>query len=62
MVTIVRDRVQDVIKKGMTLEQVQGGEPDAGLYARDTDPTPARGRRRCSSKPCMKAFGVDTVA
>ena len=31
MVTIVRDRIQDMIKKGMTLEQVQGGEADARL-------------------------------
>lgn len=29
MVTIIRDRVQDMIKKGMTLEQVQAGRPTA---------------------------------
>ena len=29
MVTIIRDRVQDMIKKGMTLEQVQAAKPTA---------------------------------
>jgi cyclase len=33
MVTIVRDRVQDMIKKGMTLEQVKAARP-----TRDSDP------------------------
>ena len=33
MVTIIRDRIQDMIKKGMTLEQVKGGKP-----TRDYDP------------------------
>jgi cyclase len=33
MVTIIRDRVQDLIKKGMTLEQVKAAKP-----ARDYDP------------------------
>ena len=27
MVTIVRDRVQDMVKKGMTLEQVKAAQP-----------------------------------
>jgi hypothetical protein len=27
MVTIVRDRVQDMLKKGMTLEQVKAARP-----------------------------------
>ena len=27
MLTIVRDRIQDLIKKGMTLEQVQSARP-----------------------------------
>ncbi len=27
MVTIIRDRVEDMIKKGMTLEQVKAGKP-----------------------------------
>ena len=27
MVTIIRDRVQDLIKKGMTLEQVKAARP-----------------------------------
>jgi hypothetical protein len=33
MLTIIRDRVQDIIRKGMTLEQVQAAKP-----ARDYDP------------------------
>ena len=33
MVTIIRDRIQDMIKKGMTLEQVKAAKP-----TRDYDP------------------------
>jgi len=33
MVTIIRDRVQDMIKKGQTLEQVKAAKP-----TRDYDP------------------------
>jgi hypothetical protein len=36
MVTIIRDRVQEMIKKGMTLEQVKAARPTRdydGLYA-----------------------------
>jgi len=33
MITIIRDRVQDMIKKGMTLEQVKAARP-----TRDYDP------------------------
>ena len=33
MVTIIRDRVQDLIKKGMTLDQVKAARP-----TRDYDP------------------------
>ena len=41
MVTIVRDRIQDLIKKGMTLEQVQAARPTFeydGLYGATTGP------------------------
>ena len=41
MVTIIRDRVQDMIKKGMTLDQVKAAKPTAdydGLYGSDTGP------------------------
>jgi glyoxylase-like metal-dependent hydrolase (beta-lactamase superfamily II) len=34
MVTIVRDRVEDLMKKGRTLEQVKGADPAAGYKAR----------------------------
>lgn len=58
MVTIVRDRVQDMIKKDMTLEQVKAAKPTAdwdprygsgdrfveGVYRSLTQPKPARGR------------------
>ncbi len=45
MVTIIRDRVQDMIKKGMTLEQVKAAKPTRdydGIYAASGDPTPDR--------------------
>ena len=48
MVTIVRDRVQDMIKKGMTLEQVKAAKPTRD-YDRDSARRPVRGRPTCSS-------------
>jgi hypothetical protein len=46
MVTIIRDRVQDMIKKGMTLEQVKAAKPTRdydGLYANTSgESTPDR--------------------
>ena len=51
MVTIIRDVVQDMIKKGMTLEQIQPAEPTKG-YASATAPTPA---------PWTTAMFVDAV-
>ena len=41
MVAIMRDRIQDMIKKGMTLEQVKAAKPTMdydGLYGSDTGP------------------------
>ena len=41
MLTIVRDRIQDLIKKGMTLEQVQAARPTFeydGLYGATSGP------------------------
>ena len=38
MVTIVRDRVGDMMKKGMTLEQVKGARPTVDYDARYGDP------------------------
>ena len=41
MLTIVRDRVQDLIKKGQSLEQVQAARPTFeydGLYGATTGP------------------------
>jgi hypothetical protein len=39
MVTIVRDRLQDMIKRGLTLEQVKAARPTRDydpIYGRDT--------------------------
>ena len=41
MVTIVRDRIEDMVKKGMTLEQVKAAKPTLdydGIYGADTGP------------------------
>ena len=41
MVTIIRDRIQEMIKKGMTLEQVQAAKPTYeydGRYGSTTGP------------------------
>ena len=41
MVAIIRDRVQDMIRKGMTLEQVKAARPTMdydGLYGSDSGP------------------------
>jgi len=34
MITIIRDRVQDLMKKGMTLDQIQAAKPTQGYAAR----------------------------
>ena len=34
MVTIVRDRIQDMVDKGMTLEQVKAADPTQGFRKR----------------------------
>ena len=41
MVAIIRDRIQDMVRKGMTLEQVKAAKPTMdydGLYGSDTGP------------------------
>jgi hypothetical protein len=41
MITIIRDVVQDMVKRGMTLEQVQNANPTKGYrkrYGTDTGP------------------------
>ena len=55
MVTIIRDRVQDLMKKGMTLDQVQAAEPAQG-YARRYGADSGPGRRRCSSRRFTTVF------
>src|SRR5262249_46688299 len=39
MLTIIRDRVQDLINRGMTLEQVKGARPTRDYDGRYGDPT-----------------------
>ena len=48
MVTIVRDRIQDLIKKGMTLEQVKAAKPTV-------DYDPVYGRSPGSSERFIEA-------
>ena len=55
MVTIVRDRVRDLIKAGHDARAGQGGDPGAGIHARATVRRPARGRRNNSSRPSTTA-------
>ena len=38
MVTIIRDRIQDMIKKGMTLEQVKAAKPTLDYDTRYNTP------------------------
>jgi hypothetical protein len=41
MVTIIRDRIQDLIKKGMTLDQIKKADPAKGYrrqYGSDRGP------------------------
>jgi hypothetical protein len=41
MVTIIRDRIEDLVKKGKTLEQVKAAKPTLdydGIYGADTGP------------------------
>jgi hypothetical protein len=46
-ITIVRDRVQDLIDQGMTLAQVQAANPT--LLPQPVRLVPVHGRPRCSS-------------
>ncbi len=50
MVVIIRDRIQDMIKRGMTLEQVKAARPTADYDPRYATPR-MRGRPICSSRP-----------
>jgi len=45
VVTIIRDRIQDMVGKGMTLEQVKAADPRRGS-GRDMDLTQVNGQRR----------------
>ena len=51
MVTVIRDRVQDMVKKGATLEQVLAARPSRDY---DTVFTPAAGR----STPAQFVEGI----
>jgi cyclase len=39
MITIIRDRIQDLVRKGMTLEQVKAARPTRDYDGRYGDPT-----------------------
>ncbi len=53
MCTIIRDRVQDMVKKGMTLAQIKAAKPSEDWDGR-LGPT-RRGRRTCSSRRSTRA-------
>jgi glyoxylase-like metal-dependent hydrolase (beta-lactamase superfamily II) len=53
MTTIIRDRIQDSIKKGMTLEQVKAAHPPATMTAGTARPQ-ASGPRMRLSKRCSR--------
>ena len=55
MVTIIRDRVQDMVKKEMTLDQVKAAQPTAD-YDTEYGTTPGRGRPTCSSRRSTRAL------
>ena len=50
MVTVIRDTIQELIDKGLTLEQVKAANPTKGYRGRYGIDT-GRGRRTCSSRP-----------
>ena len=54
MVTVIRDIIQDMIGKGMTLEQVKAADPTRGT-AVDTAPIRGHGPPTCSSRPSTTA-------
>ena len=54
MVTIVRDRIQAMVKKGMTLEQVKAARPTRDYDSR-YGATSGPGPRTSSSRPCSRA-------
>ena len=54
MLTMIRDRVQDLKGKGMTLAQVQAARPTMDFDGR-YGATTGRGRRRCSWRRCIAA-------
>ena len=56
MVTIIRDRVRDLKRKGMTLAQVKAARP-TWISMGVTGPRRAPGRPTCLSKRCIRVFG-----
>ena len=54
MMAIVRDRIQDMIDKGMTLAQVKAARPTRDYDGRYGSTT-GRGRLTCSSRPRIRA-------
>ena len=54
VVTIVRDRIQDLIGKGMTLEQIKAADPAKGFRKRYGSDS-GDGQQTCSSKRFSRA-------
>ena len=54
MTTIIRDRIQDLMKKGTDARAGQGGTPDRRLGSAGSVRT-SRGRRTCSSRRSTRA-------
>ena len=52
MVTIVRDRIQDLVAKGKTLAEVKAAKPTADYDGRMAR-WQVRGRRTCSLRLCI---------
>ena len=50
MVTVIRDTIQELIDKGLTLEQVKAANPTKGYRGRYGIRLPVHGRQTASSK------------
>ena len=61
MVTIIRDRIKDMIDREMTLEEVKAAKPTADYEPR-YGAHPARGRPTRSSRPSTTSLGGGTPA
>ena len=56
MIVIIRDIIEDMLKQGMTLEQIQAASPAKGYEASFGEAQGPCGLRVISSAPSMKAW------